>query len=203
MVELTVKTNLRHTEAVYSALTPRGRQTVFAVATRRTYNLIQSHFLAYANAHHDTADRLGAKHTKHMERAARDMSHESHSDGGEIHLTMAGIGRAFHDVEIHPVEATRLTIPISRESYGKRAREVEQRYGRLFMFRSKAGNDILAANVTRGRGRRRTRTLLPLYLLRDSVFQRQDPDMLPTEQEVRRVANEGIEEGLRKAMGGK
>ena len=173
------------------ALSPAGRARIIPVATRRVFKLIQGHFRRYALTHHDSADRLGAKHTKHMERAARDMTSTVMGGYGLVTISMAGIGRARHDVQID-MKDKRLTIPIAKESYGRSAIEMEKQYGRLFVFRSRKGNRILAATVEKGRGRRRVRTLLPLYVLKESVFQLQDPDMLPTEREIARAGRDAL-----------
>lgn len=182
------------------------RTRILPVMTRRVFNLVQGHFAAYAATHHATADRLGAPHTRHMERAARNMTHETSGGRGRVVLRMAGVGRAFHDVEIR-MKVRRLTIPISKEAYGLTAREAGRKFGEenLFVFRSRRGNLVLAAKrdaPRRGRGGRGSRsaggaprrTVIPLYLLKERVFQKRDPAMLPDAAEVRQTAQAALEE---------
>lgn len=195
-MEVPVSADLSRTDAFANSLSPSGREAILKVATRRVFNLIQGHFRQYALTHHASADRLGAKHTKHMERAARDMSHEANADRGLIHLSMAGIGRAFHDVTIRPVNVRWLTIPVARDSYGKRARDFEGRG--IFVFRSKNGNMFLA----RTKGRRKNRRLEPLFLLKKEVHQKQDATMLPRESEIRRTGRTAIRQELERQTWG-
>ena len=191
--DIHVDGNFKVLEALADSMTPQKRLGIVSVATRRVFNLVQRHFTAYALTHHDSADRLGAKHTKHMERAARNMSHETFGDEGRVILTMAGIGRARHDVTIRKKDK-RLTIPLSKESYGKSVADIKSKYGdkSVFRFRSKKGNDILA--MTKGKGKRRR--LIPLYVLKDEVFQKQDATMLPPEEEISRTGRDAISEAM-------
>lgn len=190
------------------------RARILPLVTRRVFNLVQGHFAAYASTHHQTADRLGAPHTKHMERAARNMTHETAGGQGRVILRMAGIGRAFHDVEIR-MKDRRLTLPISKEAYGLTAREAGRKFGEdnIFVFRSRKGSLILAAKreaARRGRGGGSRgkggtppkRTIIPLYLLKEKVFQKRDPTMLPEAAEIRRTAQSALEECIAKYVKG-
>ena len=183
------------------------RSRVLPLVTRRVFNLIQGHFREYAATHHATADRLGAPHTKHMERAARNMTHETTDTQGRVILRMAGIGRAFHDVEIR-MKDRRLTIPISKEAYGLTAREAGRKFGEdnIVFFRSRKGSLILAAKQEakggKGKKGKPRRTLIPLYVLKEKVFQKRDATMLPGEDEIRRTAQDALEECVARYFSG-
>ena len=182
------------------------RARILPIVTRRVFNLIQGHFAAYAATHHATADRLGAPHTKHMERAARNMTHETDGERGRVILRMAGVGRAFHDVEIR-MKDRRLTIPISKEAYGLTAREAGRKFGEenMIVVRTRKGSLLLAAKQggrgdrrggkgkRRGRGGSPKRTIIPLYVLKEKVFQKRDPTMLPDAATIRQTAQDALE----------
>lgn len=187
---------------LHQAMSPLIRPRIVPLATRRVYNFIHRHFLAYAQTHHASADRLGAPHTKHMERAARDMTHESNASEGRITLAMAGVGRAYHDIDIR-MRDKRLTLPIAKESYGKTVADMRRRYGddKMFVFQSRHGNLIMAASEDKGRGRKRHRTMIPLFVLKEHVHQRQDATMLPRPQEISEVAYDALKESIAQVMG--
>ncbi len=207
------KSSLERLVRLRQAMSPAVRGRIVPVATRRMFSLIQRHFAAYAQSHHATADRLGAPHTKHMERAARNMTHETAREGdmdvGRVILRMAGVGRAFHDVTIR-MKDRRLTLPISREAYGLTAREAGRKFGErnMFVFRSKRGSLILAAKRdaggkrSRGRDGAATRTVIPLYALRERVFQRRDPSMLPPKREISEAAKAAVVECIERYVKG-
>ena len=199
IVQLHFKDETERVKRLKQAMSPGVRSRIVPVATRRVFNFIQRHFASYARTHHASADALGAPHTKHMERAARDMSHEANAEVGHVILGMAGIGRARHDVDIVKKDR-RLTLPIARESYGRSAREMEEKFGKgsLFVFRSKAGNAILAAQKRQGK----RRITLPLYVLKDRVHQRQDPSMLPSEEAISEETHAALRECIDKYLGG-
>lgn len=199
IVQLNFKDDMERARRLREAMSPGVRARIVPVATRRVFNFIQHHFASYAKTHHASADALGAPHTKHMERAARDMSHEANAEVGHIILGMAGIGRARHDVDIVKKDR-RLTLPIARESYGKSARDMEDKYGpkSLFVFKSKAGNLILAAQRKQGK----KRITLPLYVLKDRVHQPQDPTMLPSPEDISEETHAALRECIEKYLGG-
>ena len=199
IVQLNFKDDMERARRLREAMSPAVRSRIVPVATRRVFKFIQRHFSEYAKTHHASADSLGAPHTKHMERAARDMSHEANANVGHVVIGMAGIGRARHDVDIVKKDK-RLTLPIAKESYGKRAFEMERKYGEgsLFVFKSKAGNSILAARAKQGK----KRITLPLYVLKDKVHQKQDPEMLPSEEAISETTHAALRECIEKYLGG-
>lgn len=199
IVQLHFKSDMERAMRLRQAMSPAVRSRIVPVATRRVFKFIQSHFSKYASEHHASADALGAPHTKHMERAARDMSHEANAERGHIILGMAGIGRARHDVDIVKKDR-RLTLPIAKDSYGKSALEMEEKFGKgsLFVFKSKAGNVILAAHKKRGK----KRITVPLYVLKDKVHQKQDPTMLPSEDAISEETHAALRECIEKCLGG-
>lgn len=206
-VQIRFDSDLERAVRLRQAMSPAVHARIVPLVTRRVFGLVQGHFRAYAQTHHATADALGAPHTKHMERAARNMAHETAREGnvtvGRVVLKMAGIGRAFHDVDIRMGDR-RLTIPIARESYGRSVAEMRARYGEgsLFCFRSRKGSTIMAARGERGRGGGRTRVTIPLFVLKESVHQRRDPDMVPPETAISAAAKAALVACIERFVGG-
>ena len=88
---------------------------------------------------------------------------------GSIEINIPGASRAFHDLDIRPVEASVLTIPVNKEAEGKRARE----FNDLFFFKTKNGKSFLG-KVVNG-------SLTSFFLLVKHVHQKQDRTLLPSD----------------------
>jgi hypothetical protein len=78
-----------------------------------------------AGTRHATAERLGAKPTEHLSRAAGRIETLSGVMFAEIRIPAAtGLRRAFQDFDVVPKAGKKyLTIPVSAEAYGRRAKE--------------------------------------------------------------------------------
>lgn len=91
------------------------------------------------------------------------------AEGTEVIVDVPGVTRAYHDMNIKPVHAQHLAIPLHRSAYGIKPTEIPN----LFYTKNKAGTEMLAK--TEGGA------LVVMYILKDSVFQRQDPTIMPTD----------------------
>lgn len=132
--------------------------------------LVQNHIRKAAKTRHTTAERLGAKPTNYLARTADTV--ESLPLGEDrIRLNLNGeiFKRTFGPVLVKPREKKMLAIPISKESYAKRAAGM----GGLFFVRSKKGHLLLC--------RRDGKELKPLFLLKESVTLPQDRGLLPSD----------------------
>ncbi len=154
-----------------------GRSLLFSVAANAVAILVRSHLSRLGSWKHESANRLHAQPTGFLQKAARGTVHQASEAGGEV-IIPAPLGRAFHDVEIRPKQAAFLTIPASAEAYGKRAGvlaalgwKIWKPKGRKFLMGSINGEDPKI-----------------LYWLKESVRQRQDHELLPSDAEMQRVA---------------
>lgn len=156
-------------------------------------NNIQTHLGKMSLTRHKVADRLHAKYTRFYEDApGRTYITQLHP--GEVTITVKntpGLSRAFHDLDIRPVRAKELTIPLSRIAYGKRVRDLRAQGHKIFRPH---GTDILAESTTvaEKKGRRKKAGVLgaraatkpkyklrPLYALVKQVHIPRDPGLLP------------------------
>lgn len=154
-----------------------GRKLLFSVAANAVAILVRSHLSRLGSWKHESANRLHAQPTGFLQKAARGTVFTSSENSGEV-VIPAPLGRAFHDVEIRPKQAAFLTIPASAEAYGKRAGvlaalgwKIWKPKGRKFLMGSINGEDPKI-----------------LYWLKESVRQRQDRELLPSDAEIHRVA---------------
>ena len=86
---------------------------------------------------------------------------------GETLVDIPGAGRAYHDVTIKPIRAKALTIPIHSSAYGKKVSDFKD------LFKPKDKN-ILA--------RMQNGTLVAMFALAKSAFQKQDSSLMPTDE---------------------
>lgn len=86
-----------------------------------------------------------------------------------------------------PIRAKRvryLTIPISKEAYGRRAREFSDEVAPLFPIKSKKGNRLLVSRVDGG--------IQPHYLLKEEVNQKPWPGSLPSAEQIKEAFSKGL-----------
>lgn len=98
-----------------------------------------------------------------------------------VEVGIAGASRAFHDVTIVPKNANWLTIPLNEESRGKTAAQI------IGLFRPK-GKNVLS--VKKGG------ELVHMFALSKRAFQKQDPSLLPTEDQLGEMCLKGISDLL-------
>lgn len=158
-----------------------GRHDLFSAAAAAVCNLVRRHIAAEAPRRHFSASRLGAAPTGHLEEAARKTVYHADSEHGEVVIPAPGFERAFHDVEITPTRANRLTIPIRDVAYGHRASELRSLGWKFFQgLKGHKSEDILFGY----RGKGKDREVVPLYLLKTHVQQDQDRSLLPSDAEI-------------------
>lgn len=145
---------------------------------------------------HKTANRLGAGPSKHFENATgRVVLREVTPERATVVIeNTPGLSRAYHDLNIQPVRARWLTIPLHRDAYAKRVADLRGLGHKIFRP-GKAR--ILVETTTRtetytdksGKTRKRKK-LRPLYALVKSVRVPQDKGLLPQEKQIRQWAVE-------------
>lgn len=162
---------------------PATRRALFSAGANALRIEVRTHLRREASIRHNTARRLGATPTGHIEKGAARVTSRSTSNGGEVHVPIAGISRAFHDLDIRPTKASALTIPVAEASYGHRVRELK-RMG-WDIFRPK-GHDVLMGRNNDGDDPE------PLYALKKHVVVRQDRTLLPSDERVGEVINKAV-----------
>lgn len=111
-------------------------------------------------------------------------------DTVSVGVQTLGIGRALHDIVIQPVEATKLAIPVSEAAYGMSPREYSRFHPRgtpEALFRPK-GKDWLAKNEDGN--------LVLMYVLKDSVTQKQDRTLLPPDEEMNATISNAVHDAV-------
>lgn len=154
-----------------------GRRMLYSSAAVAVADLVRRYLISLSQSRHATARRLGARPSGHIEKAAQKTVHSASADHGEVTIPAPGFTRAFGDVEIKPLNAKRLTIPINRVSYNRRVGELRA-LGWKFFTRPK--KDVLFGY----RGQGKDKETMPLYLLRTRVIQTQDRSLLPADETI-------------------
>lgn len=160
-------------------LGPVWRRAILGVGATGLQIEVASHIRREASVRHGWADRLSARTTGHLEKGAARITSHATADRATVRVPIAGITRAFRDLEIVPVKAKELTIPISAAAYGHRVRELA-RMG-WSIFRPK-GHDVLM-------GRRNGSEAETLYALKKRVVVRQDRTLLPSDEAISAAIN--------------
>lgn len=160
-------------------LGPEGRRSLFSVAANALRIRVRGHLALLAASRHGTAQALGARPTGHLARGARAVTFEADADHGAVVIPIAGIGRAFRDVEIRPRNADALTLPVHAAAYGHRVAEL-RRMG-WTIFRPK-GVDVLMGARKGAKGG--MEPAVALYALKRRAKLRQDRSLLPTDAEM-------------------
>ena len=162
-----------------SDLGPAWRRAMFGVGATALRIEVVNHLRRESGVRHGTADRLEARPTGHLEKGAARVTSHASSDRATVNVPIAGIARAFHDLDIRPVRAKALTIPVSAAAYGHRVRELARMGWRI--FRPK-GHDVLMGSRDGGEAQ-------ALYALKKRVVGRQDRTLLPSDEAVASAIN--------------
>ena len=166
--------------ALMNALGPSNRQRLNAVGAKALEVKVRGHVARISASRHGSAGRLGATPTGHYRKGMRGIAGHATAQGGEVVVPIAGISRAYHDVDIEPVRANRLTIPINAISYGHTVKELEKRGWKFFTPpKGHDKEDILFGY----KGKGKSRVVKPLFLLKTFVHQRQDQSLLPSREQ--------------------
>lgn len=123
-----------------------------------------------AQTRHVTAQALGATPTNYLGKRAAAVEARHDAAVADVVIKGAIFARVFRDVLVLPRRAKMLTIPVHKDSYGKRARDFEN----LVMKTSKKTGAIYLARKSKG-GK-----LTPLFLLAKQALLPQDAGLLPT-----------------------
>lgn len=97
---------------------------------------------------------------------------------GTVDVDIPGASRAYHDIDIYPINAEHLTIPLHPDAYGTKVSDWNN------TFRPK-GKDIIA-QVQNG-------SLVALFALCKHVHQNQDSTLMPDDTELAVAVNAGVE----------
>lgn len=143
--------------------------------------VVADHIDMLAATRHDTASRLGASPTGHYD---SNKVYAGNIDGNTADVVVAipGINRAYQDVDIFPVNAKALTIPLHSTAYGMRVSELKSRG--IKVFRPK-GTNVLGMKDEGG-------NFTALYALCSSVHQPQDRTLMPDDETMLEATREGM-----------
>lgn len=112
-------------------------------------------------------------------------------DTVSVPISIPGITRALHDVVIQPVEAKALAIPVNEEAYGISPRRYNVNHpkgskGAMFIPK---GKSYLAKTDDAGK-------LVVMYVLKDSVTQKQDRSLLPPDDEMNKAFSNAVSDAV-------
>ena len=144
--------------------------------------LVRRNLRDWAMAH---ANRFGATSSRHFDPAA--VYTDGDGASATVHVPIAGIGRARHDVDIRPVGAKTLAFPVSAAVYGMRAASYIESHqadwdaGKIFMHKDDSGDGYIARTAEKGRGKAKKPATELLYILKRHVHQGRDASMLPSD----------------------
>lgn len=188
-VEGTAREALNYLRRSLGDLTGINRQV--AAAEERFF---RDYIRRYAQGKHATAKRLGATPTGFYERAAE--SPEGTASAFGVVVTMGpgeAFARAFRDVEITPRAGKKwLTIPAVAAAYGRRAGSIDN------LKFVPLGNDLAALMKRAQAGAEWT----VFYWLKKRVLQKQQRELLPSDEGIAEVAGEAIEDALVRTLAG-
>lgn len=158
---------------------------------RSVRNVTRDYLIDQAAGRHKTAEKLGARPTGHLARAAQSVDFEATKEAAIISIASAGISRAFAALTISPTGGKKyLTIPAVAEAYGKRAGE----FAELKFVPLKGGKVPVLARIEKSDGGKRT--LRVIYWLKDQVTVPEDRTLLPSDSLLLDAAEEGAREFL-------
>lgn len=121
---------------------------------------------------HTTAQALGARPTGYLHKRAADVESASDGVGARVIVKGAIFARVLGPVTVTPKRAKMLTVPIDKDAYGKRARDIPN----IFVARGKTTG---APYLARKRGPR----IQPLFLLLKKATLPQDSGLLPSQRD--------------------
>lgn len=163
---------------------------------KRAGELTRNYLVNIAETRHATAQRLGAAPTGHWAQAAEKTTNEADETGATVTINQPGIGRVAHDVTIVPGGGRKyLTIPAIAAAYGKRAATVPDL---AVLIRWKEGQRRAIALI-QAEGKSGAGTVW--YWLVKSVFQPQDRSLLPSDEQYRLAALQGVRDYVDRLLG--
>lgn len=175
-----------------------GMSSVYRNAGVRLARCIRNHLRLLASTRHDTANKLGATPTGHF-KASDVLPPNATSADVSVTVTTPGISRAYHDIDIDPVNGQFLTIPLHADAYGLSASEYSERYGKLFRINKKGstekGKVLYTKDVLNGKP-------IPMYALTEHVHQVQDPSLMPSKDKMTEEALNGALAAIKQILKG-
>ena len=193
-VSVSIPSNIDHLAQKLQA----GMSSVYRNAGVRLARCIRNHMRLLASTRHDTANKLGATPTNHF-KASDVLPPNATSADVSVTVTTPGISRAYHDIDIDPVNGSWLTIPLHSESYGISASQYSSQYGKLFRINKKGStekqNVLYGKDVLGGKP-------VPLYALVSHVHQPRDPSLMPSNEAMTEAALEGAVAAIKAILRG-
>lgn len=174
MADISVKISTPQLDAVIERLGPSERSELHGEIAGRIQTIVDNHLSDYAQLHHDTANRLGARPTGNLEDASVDAS--SGPDGATITVAAFGIRRALGPIEIRPKNKQALTIPVAAIAYGHSVADLKAKG--IDVFRPK-GKNYLAY-----RENPKSQFSTVIYILAKRATLKHEPDLLPRQEEL-------------------
>lgn len=171
-------------------------ESVYRNAGVRLARCIRNHMRLLASTRHDTANKLGASPTHHF-RASDVLPPNATSSDVSVTVTTPGISRAYHDIDIDPVNGQFLTIPLHADAYGLSASEYSERYGKLFRINQRGSTEKGKVLYTRDALNGKP---IPMYALTAHVHQVRDPSLMPTNDKMTEEAINGALAAIKKIL---
>lgn len=146
-------------------------------------------------------NKKGWPSTGFWEDAARGTDWELVPDGLVVRVNKIGFRQRYHGGVIRAVEAKFLTIPISRQAYGKTVAD----FPGSFLIQTRKGAYIVryaGGNTPKGGFKKQNSTLEFLFKLKRSVKQAEMPWIIPDATTITATALQALEEHFRKTKTG-
>lgn len=167
-----------------------GRRQLYSAAADAVSIIVRHYLRQLGSWRHRSAQELGAQPTGILVNAATRTTSSATSEYGEVLIPTPAVRRAFHDVEIRPKSWMFLTIPAARESYGKAVGVLAAHGWKIFRAGKKKA---LLGKLSKDEAPK------VLYYLAQSVHQRQDRSLLPSDEEINSTAAAAMMSVLRAA----
>lgn len=175
------------------ALSPGARRELHAAAAEALAEMAGAHIRSYAGSKHGTATAFGASPTRHYEDGANAISTSADAEAGRVTIPIPGLSRAWGDVTIKPGPGkSKLTIPArsgGSEVYGKTVDTLRAHGWRFASGRRGTPQE----NLLFGRFQDEKASKV-MFILKESVTQRQDSTLMPTEDEMAKRATDAVVE---------
>lgn len=178
-------------DALIRSLSPGERTDLHAVAADSVAEFVGAHIRSYAGSKHATAKAFSAPPTRHYEDGAAHISTSADASAGTVTIPIPGISRAWGDVTIRPGPGkTKLTIPArsgAPEVYGKTVKILKSLGWKFASGRRGTPQEKLLFGRLDGEKESRV-----MFILKESVTQRRDPSLLPTQDEIGDCAGKAV-----------
>lgn len=178
-------------DALIRSLSPSARTDLHAVAADAVAEMVGAHIRSYAGSKHSTAQSFGAPPTRHYEDGAAAISTSADASAGTVTIPIPGISRAWGDVTIRPGPGkSKLTIPAKSgapEVYGKTVKILKKLGWKFSSGRRGTPQEKLLFG--RRDGEKESRVM---FILKESVTQRRDPSLLPSQGAIDDCAGKAV-----------